>query len=277
MRQTAAVVLLLSLATAVQAQQPTPSTDSPEPPPFKVGSGMTAPKLINHIEADVPQGAADRHHDGACSVALVVDTAGIPRNVRVVRCTDKIFAEDSLKPVQHYRFDPARTTDGKAVAVRINVRVAFHLNDQHDIFDTLNYCASSNPPISFVHFGLRSFPGISGTQPDSSGVYPLTREITPPSLKQLATTDVCEQGFSKADPLICDIPLTISDKGKAHPDGKAQCSEDTAETAAAKSLDGAIFQPAVYQGKPVAVKLIFHMVYGEPAPTQLSATDKARP
>jgi len=265
MPRTAAALLMLSLSAAAFAQQPAPPTDIPLPPFFKAGNGMTAPKQINTIDPYISAGNPGYRHDAACAVVLVVDVNGLPQDVKIVRCTDSHYAEESIKSVQLDRYDPARTADGKATAVRISNLMVYHLDGDPSSQDNVNYCASTDPPISFVHFGLRASSGLGATQPDSSGAYPLTRDIAPPQLKKLATVDLCEQGFSMPEPLVCDIPLTISDKGKAHPDEKVHCSDNTAETAAAKSLNGATFQPAVYQGKPVAVKLIFHLIYGEPA------------
>lgn len=55
---------------------------------------------------------------------MIVDEAGMPRDVHVVRSFRSDFDANAIKAVKQYRFDPAKR-QGKPVAVRVNVEVNF--------------------------------------------------------------------------------------------------------------------------------------------------------
>ena len=63
---------------------------------------------------------------GTCVLWLIVDSAGHPRDIRVVRGLGLGLDAKALEAVRQWRFQPA-LKDGKPVDVQISVEVEFHL------------------------------------------------------------------------------------------------------------------------------------------------------
>ena len=93
---------------------------------YRIGKDVTAPKLLFAPNPEYP--ASERKDkkpfQGTCLVGLVVNAAGQPSDVRILRSLSKDFDENALKSVQRYRFSPAQK-DGKPVAVELRVEVRF--------------------------------------------------------------------------------------------------------------------------------------------------------
>jgi periplasmic protein TonB len=65
---------------------------------------------------------------GEVVVEFTVDEAGLVSGLRVVRSTDRIFEEATLRAVAKWRFETG-TRNGRAVKFRMMVPVVFNLND----------------------------------------------------------------------------------------------------------------------------------------------------
>ncbi len=63
---------------------------------------------------------------GTVVLSLVVGADGVPRDIAVQHSVGYGLDEEAMKAVGKWRFQPG-TTDGKAVAVNINVEVAFNV------------------------------------------------------------------------------------------------------------------------------------------------------
>jgi protein TonB len=59
-------------------------------------------------------------------VNLIVDTHGLPQNVRVIRGVGMGLDEKALEAVRQYKFKPAME-GGKPVPVQVNVEVNFQI------------------------------------------------------------------------------------------------------------------------------------------------------
>ncbi len=57
---------------------------------------------------------------------MLVDTHGMPQNVRVLQKLDYGLTEKAIEAASKYRFKPAMK-DGMPVSLRIQVEVEFHL------------------------------------------------------------------------------------------------------------------------------------------------------
>lgn len=66
--------------------------------------------------------------NGAVGIRLVVDSHGMPRNIKVVKSLGSGLAEEAVRAVQNYRFAPAidRMT-GLPVAFEMHIKVDFRL------------------------------------------------------------------------------------------------------------------------------------------------------
>lgn len=234
--RTALVYLALALSAFAQDE----STSKP------TSKNVTPPVPIYTPEAAFPAEARQRQISGSCIVSVIVDVAGSPQNARIVRCTDSIFADESIEAMRRYRFKAA-TKDGKRVAVMMTVEVNFRM------------FGPGNPPNVAVHAEFRSLEGITSKDPDSNGVYPASELFsTPNSLPSMSKFS--DHRFGVHVMAACDIQITIDAKGKPSNANVIRCSPPDIEKAAEESLMKSKFKPAVLNGNPVAVRATVHLV-----------------
>jgi TonB family protein len=88
--------------------------------------GVSAPFLQYSPEPAYTQEAHKAHIEGRVVLALIVDTKGNPREIRVIRPLGHGLDEQAVIAASHYRFKPA-TYGGKPVPVAVNIEVNFHL------------------------------------------------------------------------------------------------------------------------------------------------------
>jgi periplasmic protein TonB len=93
---------------------------------YKVGGGISAPQAISAPDPDYTEEARKAKRQGTCVLWLIVDAAGRPRDIKVVRGLGLGLDAKALEAVQQWRFQPA-LKDGKPVDVQISVEVEFHL------------------------------------------------------------------------------------------------------------------------------------------------------
>ncbi|MFZ1132558.1 MAG: TonB family protein [Terriglobales bacterium] len=127
-----AIVLLVVAAAPAYAQiQPSQDTNSKEPAGgiYRVGRGVSAPRPKYQPDPEFSEQARKLGYEGVCVLELVVDTEGMPRNIRVTRPVGMGLDEKAMEAVRQWRFTPAMK-DGTPVAVQIAVEVSFHLYAQ---------------------------------------------------------------------------------------------------------------------------------------------------
>jgi protein TonB len=93
---------------------------------YRVGGGVSAPVLLNSVEAEFSDEARRAKYQGTCLVEIIVDAHGNPQNPRVVRSLGMGLDEKAIEAVMKYKFRPAMK-GGKPVAVWQPVEVDFHL------------------------------------------------------------------------------------------------------------------------------------------------------
>jgi TonB family protein len=97
--------------------------DAPEKV-YELGPGMTPPRVIKQV----PPRKSTAHGVrivGTVTVVLVVSSKGIPKDVHVAKGLDKELDQSTVEAVQQWQFEPAKK-DGKPVAVRVSLDIAFH-------------------------------------------------------------------------------------------------------------------------------------------------------
>jgi TonB family protein len=115
---------------------------SPRPNPdasgkYHVGDGVTPPKLVSSVDPEFTEQARRKKLEGVVVVALTVDTAGNPQDVRVARSLAQDVGKkykqialgldaNAVAAVKQYRFQPGQF-QGKPVPVEIEVRVNFRI------------------------------------------------------------------------------------------------------------------------------------------------------
>jgi len=93
---------------------------------FKVGGGISAPQPVSTPDPDYTEEARRAKRQGTCTLWLIVDSSGHPRDIRVVHGLGFGLDAKAMEAVQQWRFDPA-LKDGKPVSVQISIEVEFKL------------------------------------------------------------------------------------------------------------------------------------------------------
>ncbi len=124
--------VILATVSCVHAQdQPAPNSQEPPGRVYKIGNGVTPPRVIQQTDPEFSEKARKAHFQGACVLMMVVGEDGLPRNIRVTKPLGKGLDEKAVEAVRSWKFDPARK-DGHPVAVEIAVEVDFHLYGNND-------------------------------------------------------------------------------------------------------------------------------------------------
>lgn len=84
---------------------------------------------MNKIQPDYPRRALSRGIQGYCTVEYTVTKTGATRNVKVVDCPKSIFARNSIKAAERFKYKP-RIVDGEAVPVAgVRNKFTYRLED----------------------------------------------------------------------------------------------------------------------------------------------------
>jgi TonB family protein len=97
------------------------------PTPFKVGGGISAPKIIFQPQAVYSEKALKERLQGICEIEFVVDEHGMPHNLHMTKSLEPSMDQSAADAVRRYRFTPAMKKDGTPVPTIIKVEVDFHL------------------------------------------------------------------------------------------------------------------------------------------------------
>jgi TonB family protein len=112
------------------------STDSPAQgaaaeyegaPVRKIGGGVSVPVVIYQVDPEYSAQARDAKFSGIELVNLIVDTAGHPQNVHILRGVGMGLDEKAVEAVKQFRFKPAME-GGTPVPVQLNIEVNFKLD-----------------------------------------------------------------------------------------------------------------------------------------------------
>jgi TonB family protein len=236
--------MLLFLASGGAAQG---SGDRTE----KVSSKVKAPVVLEAPEAEMPATARSARRSGVCVISLVVDANGRPQNPRVVRCTDAVFADNSLAAVMKYRFAPARKADdGRAVPAKITVEINFSFAGR----------ANADPPAT-IEYAFYPPPRITTTNPDADGVYPLSKRLEQPKMVDLVSQGFAEAALPLAHGTACDLTVVLDAKGKPQSATVSSCDQPALGKPAVESIMKSKFKPAKLNGSAVAVRLRVRLTY----------------
>lgn len=86
--------------------------------------GIAPPRVIKQVNPQYSTKHGVRVV-GSVLIGLIVSSRGIPRDLDILRGLDTEVDQSALDAVQQWRFTPAQK-DGRAVAVRISLEIAFH-------------------------------------------------------------------------------------------------------------------------------------------------------
>lgn len=108
----------LSLVTPMLGQQ--------DDTVYTAGNGVSLPIVITDVRPLYTPDAMKRRVTGSVLLQCVVDRAGVPTNLEVIESLDEELDRASLNALKQWRFEPGKK-DGKAVLVRVEVKMAFTL------------------------------------------------------------------------------------------------------------------------------------------------------
>jgi TonB family protein len=95
---------------------------------YTPGNGVSLPQVTKQVKAEYTSEAMQNRIEGKVGLDVVVLSDGKIGDVKVVESLDKIYGLDdnAVKAMKQWEFKPGMK-DGKAVAVRIHVDMAFTL------------------------------------------------------------------------------------------------------------------------------------------------------
>jgi TonB family protein len=104
----------------------------PDPPrsrpvPFDEAAGLTEPVIIERTLPAYPESAKEEGVQGIVLLSAALDTEGNPSDIRVLRSPDPRLAEAALTAARQWRWEPARTSEGRPIAVYFTLTFNFKL------------------------------------------------------------------------------------------------------------------------------------------------------
>jgi TonB family protein len=118
----AVAAVTVGLASGMpQAQEPGQSGGV-----FKVGNGVSAPRVIARVDPDYSAEAQDAKVEGTVLLSVVIESDGLAHDINVVKKLGSGLDEKAVEAVLKWKFQPGMK-DGVAVAVRAQIEVNFRL------------------------------------------------------------------------------------------------------------------------------------------------------
>ena len=93
---------------------------------FKVGGGVTAPKVLARADPQYTAEATEAKLEGTVLLSVVIGTDGIARDLKVIKSLGSGLDEKALDAVKLWYFAPG-TKDGQPVNVRAQIEVNFRM------------------------------------------------------------------------------------------------------------------------------------------------------
>jgi TonB family protein len=125
-------------------------------PVYRIGNGVSQPKLLSKIEPKYSEEARQAKWQGTVQLSLIVEEDGSPSDVKVSRPLGLGLDENAIDAVKQWRFQPG-LKDGKPVRVVATVQVNFRLVD--------DFAAGLPIPGTITPMGLDPPRGLSAVPP----------------------------------------------------------------------------------------------------------------
>ena len=93
---------------------------------YNVGGGVSSPRVLYQPEPEFSEEARKAKYQGVVGLNVVVGADGRIHQAQVVRSLGMGLDEKAIEGVKTWKFDPSKK-DGRAVAVEMNIEVAFNL------------------------------------------------------------------------------------------------------------------------------------------------------
>jgi TonB family protein len=104
----------------------------PDPPrsrpvPFDEEAGFTEPSILEKAPPVYPKEAKEEGVQGIVLLRVALDTEGVPSDISVLRSPDRRLSEAAQTAARQWRWEPARKSDGKPIAVYFTLTFNFKL------------------------------------------------------------------------------------------------------------------------------------------------------
>lgn len=116
-------IALLCLSPLARTQDK-PSAGEADEKVYDLGPDVSPPRVTKQVSPNY-KAARGVRLEGSVTVALIVSSQGVPREVRVIKGLDKDVDQSAVDAVRQWRFAPARKDD-KPIAVRVSLEIEFH-------------------------------------------------------------------------------------------------------------------------------------------------------
>ena len=95
---------------------------------YAPGNGVSLPVLLTEVKPNYTQEAKDARIQGTVLLECVVESDGRVGEVKVTRSLDAVLGldQEAITAAKQWRFKPGEK-DGKPVAVRVHIEIAFTL------------------------------------------------------------------------------------------------------------------------------------------------------
>ncbi len=114
-------------ATLMPMSQVAGTGSSPSPQGvYRIGNGVSAPRVISKIEPRYSEEARLAGLEGTVVLSLVVDEAGLPKNIKALKGLGLGLDEKAIEAVQAWRFAPGQK-EGNPVPILATIQVNFRL------------------------------------------------------------------------------------------------------------------------------------------------------
>jgi protein TonB len=129
MKADVGTVVLAGLALLMVAGGRAEGVDAAEAPVrFTQGGAISEPQVKEKVPPSYPEQARKERIQGTVVLDAVVEADGTIGTIEVVRSDHELLSEAAVEAVRHWRYEPARDEDGRAVAVIYSVTINFRLS-----------------------------------------------------------------------------------------------------------------------------------------------------
>jgi TonB family protein len=104
--------------------EPDPPRSRPVPFDDEV---FTEPRKTHHVNPAYPKSAKEEGIQGLVLLSAALDTKGVPSDIRVLSSPDPRLSEAALEAARQWRWEAARTADGKAIPIYFTLTFNFKL------------------------------------------------------------------------------------------------------------------------------------------------------
>ncbi|MGD0858315.1 MAG: energy transducer TonB [Terracidiphilus sp.] len=285
MRIARVLVLLTGLGASVAGGQ---QTGSPAPAPpadatsssakvYDVGPEVTAPALLPTVWEVMAPDACKEEKDDTVALSLVVDAAGVPRDINPVHPDGSTVEKMALRIVDADRFNPG-ALKGEPVAVRWAVRVGIQgcLDSKKDDAGSTStvfrltaqpvqtFGTLFSPAEALAEAGLKADTGATASQ-NASGLDRVGGKVSAPVPLNHVEARYTDEARRKKIQGVCLISVIVDTNGKPQNPRVIKSLDPGLDLKAIEAVNKYRFKPAMKDGVPVPVMITvlvnFRLIY----------------